>query len=119
MDIVRSVLARALAAGASDVHFEPTARTMEVRFRLDGILQTVETLPQTVAESVVSRLKVLAGVLTYRNDLPQEGRIELADLPAEQGPQRIRELRLATFPTLHGQRAVVRVFASDSRLRTL
>jgi type II secretory ATPase GspE/PulE/Tfp pilus assembly ATPase PilB-like protein len=92
---------------------------MDVRFRLDGVLRTVETLPAAMAQSVVARLKVLAGVLTYRNDVPQEGRIELDELPDTAGSVRVRELRLATFPTLHGQRAVVRIFADDTSLRTL
>jgi general secretion pathway protein E len=117
--IVRDILDTAIQSAASDVHFEPTPRAMDVRFRLDGVLRTVETLPSDLAESVVARLKVLAGVLTYRNDVPQEGRIELDELPDAAGPRRIRELRLATFPTLHGQRAVVRIFADDTRLRTL
>src|SRR5205823_10462460 len=59
---------------------------------------------------VVSRLKVLAELLTYRTDVPQEGRIR-----REQPESRSVEMRVSTFPTLHGERAVVRLFAGQNR----
>lgn len=113
VSLVDDLLARAAEAGASDVHFEPTARQMLVRFRLDGVLNTVERLPGIVAENVVSRLKVLAGLLTYRNDVPQEGRIAA---PAGGG---VIDRRLAVFPTINGQRAVVRLFYDRPELAEL
>jgi len=113
--VVDDLLQQAVAWGASDVHFEPTARALIVKFRLDGMLQTVEELPKALAENVISRLKVLGGLLTYRNDLPQEGRIAAA---GEHGGNVLDE-RLAVFPTIHGQRAVVRIFYEESSLNDL
>ncbi len=75
--VVDELLQRAVACGASDVHFEPTGADLRVKYRLDGVLSPVESLPAAVAENVVARLKVLGGLLTYRNDIPQEGRLEL------------------------------------------
>ncbi|MBI5725701.1 MAG: type II/IV secretion system protein [Planctomycetes bacterium] len=117
-DVVRladDLLARAAKAGASDVHFEPTAGGMLIRFRLDGSLKTVEEIPRTISQNLVSRLKVLGGLLTYRNDIPQEGRIE----SAPGGGDGLAERRLAVFPTVHGQRAVVRFFYNRAELNEL
>lgn len=64
--LVDGLLAQAVKARASDLHFEPTGADLVVRFRLDGVLKDVSHLPQTIAENVVSRLKVLGGCLPTR-----------------------------------------------------
>ena len=92
---------------ASDVHVQPTQSGLDVRWRLDGVLQTVGNFPRGEAADVVSRLKVLAELLPYRPDAPQEGRIR-----DRRGSV---EIRVSTFPTLHGERAVVRLFAAEGR----
>ena len=79
---VEGILSRAMAASASDVHFEPTAGDVQIKFRLDGLLKEVERLPKVLGESVISRLKVLGGLLTYRNDIPQEGHLHFKFLRA-------------------------------------
>ena len=100
-------------AGASDVHCSrlghSTALSYEVRWRIDGVLQLVGEFPRGTAADVVSRLKVLAELLTYRTDVPQEGRIR------GDGDASSVEMRVSTFPTLHGERAVVRLFAGASQ----
>ncbi|RPJ39630.1 MAG: hypothetical protein EHM35_01885 [Planctomycetaceae bacterium] len=73
--IVDELLKKAVAAGASDIHFEPTGSDLKVKYRLDGVLNAVESLPAAVADNMIARLKVLGGLLTYRNDVPQEGRL--------------------------------------------
>ena len=93
----------AQAAGASDVHFQPGGDGLELRWRIDGVLHPVALLPAKVAPNVVARLKVLSELLTYRTDVPQEGRIK--GVPGEV------EMRVSTFPTLFGEKAVVRMFA--------
>lgn len=108
--LVETLLAAAVAAGASDVHLHPTPGGLSVRWRIDGVLQTLGEFPRGTAADVVSRLKVLAELLTYRTDVPQEGRIR------GQGNERERpavEMRVSTFPSLHGERAVVRLFATE------
>src|SRR5262245_18668859 len=106
-DVVDRVLAEAQKAGASDVHWQPGADGLEVRWRIDGVLQPVATVPAKVAPNVVARLKVMAELLTYRTDVPQEGRIR--GTPGEV------EMRLSTFPTVFGEKAVVRMFAAPGR----
>ncbi|MBU0618084.1 MAG: GspE/PulE family protein, partial [Planctomycetes bacterium] len=104
---------RAIAARASDVHFDPGDTQMRVRFRVDGLLQDIEELPTTIAPNVVARLKVLAGLLTYRSDIPQEGGIA-------HDPQGFPcDIRVATFPTVRGERVVLRIMAHARRFLTL
>jgi type II secretory ATPase GspE/PulE/Tfp pilus assembly ATPase PilB-like protein len=115
VSLVDELLKRAVKSGASDVHFEPTRSGLIVKFRLDGVLNTVEELPKSLSGNVIARLKVLGGLLTYRNDIPQEGRIEIS----KSRDERIMDQRLAVFPTIHGQRAVVRLFYSNIELMDL
>jgi type II secretory ATPase GspE/PulE/Tfp pilus assembly ATPase PilB-like protein len=123
---VDALLAAAHAAGATDVHLQPSAAGLELKFRVDGVLLPVATLPARVAGNVVARLKVLAGLLTYHSDRPQEGRIRL---PVGQASDRAGvgqasslssvEMRVCTYPTLHGERAVVRLFGGDGHYQHL
>ena len=113
--LVDDILRRGIESAASDVHFEPTGAGLVVKFRLDGSLKVVEKLPRALAENVISRLKVLGGLLTYRNNVPQEGRIDAR--PA--AGRCVTDQRLSIFPTIHGQRAVVRMFYEDSGLSEL
>ncbi len=113
--IVDELLQRAVASGASDIHFEPTGSELKVKYRLDGVLSPIESLPGAVADNTVARLKVLGGLLTYRNDIPQEGRLELDG----QASDKVTDVRLAVFPTIYGQRAVVRLFYRHEELMEL
>ena len=115
VSLVDDLLTRAVEHGASDIHFEPGTAELEVKYRLDGVLSTVERLPRALSDNVVARLKVLGGLLTYRNDIPQEGRIEISKSSNGQ----IMDQRLAVFPTIHGQRAVVRLFYNHTELTEL
>jgi type II secretory ATPase GspE/PulE/Tfp pilus assembly ATPase PilB-like protein len=110
-EVVDRLLLQARAVGASDVHFHPRVEGLDLRWRIDGVLQPITVLPAQLAPNIVARLKVLAELLTYRTDVPQEGRIR--DLPGEV------EMRLSTFPTLHGEKAVVRLFAGPGRFLRL
>jgi len=115
VSLVDDLLRKAVESDASDVHFEPTGSELVVKFRLDGALNTVEKLPKSLSDNVIARLKVLGGLLTYRNDIPQEGRIEVSKTLND----RVMDQRLAVFPTIHGQRAVVRLFYKNRELMEL
>jgi general secretion pathway protein E len=108
---VDGLLAAARSAGATDVHLQPGPASLDVKFRIDGVLASVASVPAALAANVVARLKVLAGLLTYHTDRPQEGRIRL--------PCDDVEMRVCTYPTLHGERAVVRLFGGATRYRHL
>ncbi len=113
-DLVDALLGAARAAGASDVHLVPQATGLAIFWRIDGVLQPVIQLPAALAPRVLARLKVLAQLLTYKTDVPQEGRIA--------GGTAGEETRLSTFPTLFGEKAVARLLVGAGtyqRLREL
>jgi type II secretory ATPase GspE/PulE/Tfp pilus assembly ATPase PilB-like protein len=109
---VEALLEEARMAAASDVHIQPDGNGdgFEVLWRLNGVLEPVGTFSRAKVQ-VVSRLKVTAELLTYKSDVPQEGRIRRADNDVE--------MRLSTFPTIHGEKAVVRLFVASGDYRTL
>jgi type II secretory ATPase GspE/PulE/Tfp pilus assembly ATPase PilB-like protein len=109
--VVDALLAFAEEAGATDVHLLPDETGLDFRLRIDGVLQRVARLDLDIAPRVVARLKVLANLLTYRTDVPQEGRLR-------KGTER-REIRLSTFPCLFGEKAVVRLFVGSGGFRHL
>lgn len=108
---VEQVLAFAERVGTSDIHLQPTMNGLDVRFRYDGVLQHLGEFPTGAISSVNSRLKVLSNLLTYRSDIPQEGRIAL--------PGEVAEVRVSTYPTLYGERCVLRFFGRGDRLKRL
>lgn len=110
-EFVDAVLDFAHAVGTSDVHLQPTRNGLEVKFRSQGVMQLLGEFPRGANTSVINRFKVLAGLLTYQTDLPQEGRVE--------APKHGREIRVSTFPTLYGERAVLRFFGHDKEFTTL
>jgi len=97
--------------GASDLHLQPGGKGLELKYRIDGVLQPAVVFPTTVAANIIARLKVQAELLTYRTDIAQEGRIR--------SPAGDVEMRVSTFPTLHGERAVVRLFAGSGKFQRL
>lgn len=112
VEIADAALTAAQAASASDVHFVPVENGLEMMWRIDGVLHPIERLPKELASNVVSRLKVMAELLTYRTDTPQEGRIRNSQFGSV-------EMRVSTFPTLFGEKAVVRLFATTDSYRHL
>jgi type II secretory ATPase GspE/PulE/Tfp pilus assembly ATPase PilB-like protein len=107
--LVDGFIDRAHAARATDVHFEPHDDGLHVRYRIDALLQDVDTVPSPVAPNVIARLKVLAGLLTYRTDVPQEGAFTRDTV----------DVRVATFPTVRGERVVLRLLAGAAGAPTL
>ena len=108
-ELVANLLRSANDAGASDIHLSVGESDLSVLWRIDGVLQLIAVYPRSLAPNIVARLKVLAELLTYRTDVPQEGRIRDSTANVE--------MRLSTFPTLYGEKAVVRLFASSRRFQ--
>jgi type II secretory ATPase GspE/PulE/Tfp pilus assembly ATPase PilB-like protein len=113
--LVDSILEDAVHRRASDIHIEPTALGCEVRLRIDGLLETISHHDTAAGRGIVARLMVMAHLLTYRLDVPQEGRLS-AQVPSS--PIEL-DLRLAVMPTTHGLRAAVRLPAELVQPRTL
>jgi general secretion pathway protein E len=107
--LVDSVLMSARKAGASDIHLLPGEDGLAMSWRIDGVLHPIELLPRAIAPNIIARLKVMSQLLTYQTDVPQEGRIHLLEGNAE--------TRVSTFPTLFGEKCVIRLFAGSNRYR--
>jgi general secretion pathway protein E len=101
--LVQSLIDRAIALRASDIHLEPSERALHVRLRLDGLLRETQTHPRDIAGPVVSRIKVMAGLNIAERRLPQDGRIRVT----VQGKD--IDFRVATTPTMHGESVVLRI----------
>ena len=111
IEVVDLILGEAALVSASDIHLLPTAAGMEVLYRIDGVLQLAGTLPRSLSPNVVARLKLLANMITYRSDIPQEGRI------LESGGD--VEKRVSTFPTHFGEKVVIRMFGGTAEFQRL
>lgn len=103
-EILEQLVQRAERAGASDIHLQMRGKTAEVSFRLDGVISPVSELPESVAERVAGRIKFLARLKTYQESLPQDGRIEHAEIGST------NDIRVATYPTVTGEKIVLRLF---------
>ncbi|MFO1273039.1 MAG: GspE/PulE family protein [Rubrivivax sp.] len=102
--LLNSTLYDALRAGASDVHLEATAAGLAVKYRIDGVLDTVaQPAGRALAEQVVSRLKVLSGLDIGERRVPQDGSFSV------QAQERRIDLRVSVMPSVHGEDAVVRI----------
>ena len=107
IQLVNLIINRALSLRASDVHIEPFANRLSVRYRIDGILQDAEAPPAHSGAAIISRIKIMAKLNIAERRLPQDGRIQLR----AQG--RLLDLRVSTFPTLHGESMVLRILDQD------
>ena len=105
---VHRIIADAVRARASDIHFDAYQSGLSIRYRLDGILVERERLQVDIATAVVSRLKIMAGLNIAENRLLQDGRI----LTAVDG--RDAEFRMATTPVVHGESVVLRLLGRSS-----
>ena len=111
-EILERLVAQAERAGASDIHLQMRAGSASVTFRLDGVMTPTAELPAAVAERVLGRIKFLARLKTYQESLPQDGRIDKAELHAR------TDIRVATYPTVTGEKIVLRLFDATG-IRTL
>jgi general secretion pathway protein E len=102
--LVDALLFEALTRGASDVHVQPLADRTLVRYRLDGVLQTVREVAPKLAAPIVSRIKVMGRMDIAERRIPQDGRATVTI-----GSGRSVDLRISTLPTSYGERAVLRL----------
>lgn len=110
--MVSVILRHAVEGKASDIHIEPTRDKLKVRFRADGILYSSLFLPLKVHPSVITRIKILANLKIDENRIPQDGRFSarIADKNID--------FRVATFPTLLGEKVAIRVLNPAEGLKT-
>jgi type IV pilus assembly protein PilB len=100
---VNNLIEQAVQNRASDLHLEPTEDDMRVRYRIDGVLHELDTVPRGVMAALTSRIKIMSGVDITERRIPQNGRITVAIRG------RSVDLRVATLPTVWGEKIVLRV----------
>ncbi len=111
--LVSTLITRAVNERASDIHIEPGERDLRVRFRIDGVLHEVMTTPRSAAGAVVSRLKIMAELDIAERRVPQDGRVGL------RVGGRPFDLRVASMPTIHGEKVVIRILDKDDAIHQL
>src|ERR687896_245299 len=112
--LVNAIMSQAVAERASDVHIEPGERDVRIRFRVDGVLhEPMRPQPKNLQGGLISRLKVMADLNIAEKRIPQDGRISM------KVGQRHLDLRVATLPTVHGEKVVIRVLDKSSALLAL
>jgi len=110
---VDSAIRHATGHGASDLHIEPWADCVSLRYRIDGILHEIARIPVEHRDRITARIKILAKMVVYKKDMPQDGRI---DADESRGGH---AMRVSTFPTVYGEKTVIRILRSDSNLLAL
>jgi type IV pilus assembly protein PilB len=106
--LVHSVIADAVRRGASDIHFEPRASDMRVRYRIDGVVMDTTTVPRQLVAGLISRVKIMANLDIAERRVPQDGRIGLSV------DGRHVDLRVATLPVVRGESIVMRILDKDA-----
>ena len=110
--LVNLILTDSVKRGASDIHIEPYETEMRVRFRIDGMLQTVMTPPMKVKDAMTSRMKIMAKLDIAEKRLPQDGRI-MIKYKAD-GKKKELDFRVSTVPTLYGEKIVLRLLDKEN-----
>jgi type IV pilus assembly protein PilB len=106
--LVNQVIHQALSVRASDIHIDPSADSVAIRYRVDGILRTEQTLPKGMQNILVARIKIMADMNIAERRLPQDGRIQF-DVDYHQV-----DIRVSTLPTINGEKCVMRLLDSSS-----
>jgi type IV pilus assembly protein PilB len=108
--LVTAIMTQAAGDRASDVHIEPAEKDVRVRFRVDGVLHEVMRPPKNIQNGLVSRLKVMADLNIAEKRVPQDGRIGM-----KIGGKKF-DLRVATLPTVYGEKVVLRILDTSNAL---
>ncbi len=110
--LVNLVLTDAVKRGASDIHMEPYEKEFRVRFRIDGVLQSIMSPPLKLKDAITSRVKIMAKLDISEKRLPQDGRIMLK--MQINGRKRQLDFRVSTLPTLWGEKIVMRLLDKEN-----
>jgi type II secretory ATPase GspE/PulE/Tfp pilus assembly ATPase PilB-like protein len=102
-ELADDIIRRGVVLGATDIHIEPLEEIVQIRYRVDGILQNGPAYPKALHPSLLSRIKILASLDIAESRLPQDGRVRT------RAEGRLVDLRVSTFPTVHGEDTVLRI----------
>lgn len=116
--VVDIIISHAVEGRASDIHIEATEKDLKVRYRLDGELHESLVLPKKLGPAVVSRVKILSGLKIDETRKPQDGRFRFY-LSNQSGIGKAVDLRVSTFPTVNGEKVVMRILDTSSEVGNL
>ena len=108
MRLVNLLITQAITDRASDIHVEPTGKDVRIRYRIDGVLHEVMRSPRNIQNGIISRLKVMADINIAERRIPQDGRISTTI------DGRPVDLRVATLPTVNGEKVVMRILDKNT-----
>ncbi|MFH1522267.1 MAG: GspE/PulE family protein [Patescibacteria group bacterium] len=111
--IVDTLLEYAIFQEASDIHIEPEEKDMIVRYRIDGILHNVMTLPKSVQAGIIARIKILANLKVDEHRLPQDGRFKISNEEYK------ISFRVSIIPTIEGEKIVMRLLNEKAQILNL
>ncbi len=111
--LVNHIISEAIESRASDIHFEPFADELLLRYRIDGILHEFDSPPKRLSSAITTRIKIMAKMDISERRLPQDGRIKLKILGKD------IDMRVSTLPTLHGESVVMRILDRGNLLLDL
>jgi len=110
--LVNYILTDAVKRGASDIHLEPYEKEYRVRYRIDGILQTMMNPPFKLRDAIISRVKIMSKLDISEKRLPQDGRIMIKMM--KDGKKKALDFRVSVLPTLHGEKVVLRLLDKEN-----
>lgn len=112
-EIVNEIIYTGAQAGASDIHFDPSGKTIKVRFRIDGILIDYTVIPEAIRKNLIARLKIISGMDITESRLPQDGAIKtvIKDIKLD--------MRVSSLPTNIGEKIVIRILDYSASLNGL
>jgi type IV pilus assembly protein PilB len=110
--LVNYILTDAVKRGASDIHMEPYEKEYRVRYRVDGMLQTVMNPPLKLRDAIISRVKIMSKLDISEKRLPQDGRIMIKMM--HNGKKKQLDFRVSVLPTLHGEKVVMRLLDKEN-----
>ncbi len=110
--LVNYILTDAVKRGASDIHLEPYEKEYRVRYRIDGMLQTIMNPPMKLRDAIISRVKIMSKLDISEKRLPQDGRIMIKFM--KDGKKKQLDFRVSVLPTLHGEKIVMRLLDKEN-----
>jgi type IV pilus assembly protein PilB len=111
--LLDALLGDAVRAGASDIHVEPQRDGVRIRYRVDGLLRDMMTVPRSAGPSMISRLKIISGLDIAERRVPQDGRTRISV------DGKTVDARVSTLPALHGEKVVIRLLTTTDHVPEL
>ena len=119
INLFDQLVEKAYGARASDIHIDPLAKAVRVRFRIDGVLQDAYSFPKEINNEIIARIKILSRLRTDEHQATQDGRFRYVLYEENNKPHKFIDFRVSIVPTYHGENAVLRLLSDKNEESTL